>query len=112
MFHVQHLVKQNIFHRASRHSGTIHSPVQQNLIRSRIVAPELPPPAANAPADPRPLQRPVKIFNVQLVEQLGKIEMPAPWVALSHSHSSASPPADTVARLMRARIFQVWLNHT
>ena len=37
--------------------------------------------------------------------------MPAPWIALSHSHSSASHPADTVARLVRARIFQVWLNH-
>jgi hypothetical protein len=104
-------VKQNILHCASRNSRSIHPPVQQNLIRPRVVATKLSSPAPHAPADPRPLQCPVKVFYVQLIEQSRKIEVPALWIALSHLHSPAPHPTDTVARLVRARIFQVRLNH-
>src|SRR6267142_2201166 len=51
VLHVQHLVKQHIFHCELRHARAIHSPVQQNVIRTRIVAAELPPPASIAPAN-------------------------------------------------------------
>src|SRR5260370_12657000 len=48
---VQHLVIQNGFHRAGRNVRAIHPAVQQNLIRSRIVPSQLPPPAPRAPSD-------------------------------------------------------------
>jgi hypothetical protein len=64
VFDVQHLVKQNIFDCALRNARTIHSPIQQDLLRARIVAPELPPPASPAPGNVRPLQLPSEIPSI------------------------------------------------
>src|SRR6202022_1672986 len=59
MLHVQHLVKQDIFHRARRNLRAIHPAIQQNLMGSRIIATKLPPPAPCAPSNVRALQLPL-----------------------------------------------------
>src|SRR6266850_3391708 len=68
VLHMQHLVKQHIFHCELRHTRAIHSPVQQNVIGTRIVAAELPPPASIAPANVGALQLAVKISGVEFLE--------------------------------------------
>src|SRR6266850_7301811 len=68
VLHMQHLVKQHIFHRELRHTRAIHSPVQQDMIWPGIVAAELPSPASIAPANVWTLQLAVKISSVQFLE--------------------------------------------
>jgi len=51
--HVQHFVKQNVFHAQAERPG-VHAAIQQNLI-GRIVTPELPAPASRAPTNVRAL---------------------------------------------------------
>src|SRR4029077_1786396 len=64
MLHVQHLVKQNIFHRELRHAPPVHAAIEQNVVWPGIIAAKLPPPASIAPANIRALQRTVKISGV------------------------------------------------
>src|SRR3989442_15631047 len=50
VLHVQHLVKQNVFHSARGNARAVHPAIQQNLIGPGIVRPELPAPASRAPS--------------------------------------------------------------
>src|SRR2546426_9147493 len=70
MLHVQHLVKQHVLDGITRHTRSAQPPIQHDLVRSRIVAAELPPPRPPAPAEMRPLQPP---FEVSAVEGLPKL---------------------------------------
>ena len=55
VLHVQHFVKQNVFHGARRNTRAVHPAIQQNLIWPGIVTPELPAPASRAPTNVRAL---------------------------------------------------------
>src|SRR6266436_1416046 len=57
VLYVQHLVKQNIFNGARRDARSIHPAIQQNLIRPRIVAADLPPPSSHTPTNVRSWRR-------------------------------------------------------
>src|SRR2546425_2717959 len=61
MLHVQHLVKQHVLDGITRHTRPVQPPIQHDLVRSRIVAAELPPPRPPAPAEMRPLQPPFEV---------------------------------------------------
>src|SRR5260370_957792 len=75
MLDVQHFVKQNVFHGASRNARAVHAAIQQNLVGPGIVTPELPAPASRAPTNVRPPQLPVKVFSIEIVEKSVQIEV-------------------------------------
>src|SRR5713101_3065356 len=89
MLHVEHLVKQNIFHRARRNLRAIHPAIQQNLMGSGIIAAKLPPPAPRAPSNMRALQLALKVFYIELIEKPVQIEM----VAARAGRGQANTPA-------------------
>src|SRR5260370_34068696 len=89
VLHVQHLVKQDVFHRARRNLWTIHAAIQQNLIGPGIVTTELPAPTSLAPGDVRALQLPCEVFSVQLIEELLQIEMNSTRVRRGEPHTPA-----------------------
>ena len=56
VFNMKHFMEQHVFHSALRHTRLIKAAVEQNLVGPGIVAAELPPPAAQAPRNLRPLK--------------------------------------------------------
>src|SRR5258708_12469743 len=78
MLHMQHLVKQDIFHGELRHARPVHAAVQQNMIWPGIVAAELPTPASIAPANMPALQLAVKISGVEFLEPFFQTRMASP----------------------------------
>jgi hypothetical protein len=53
MLDVKHLVEENVFDDAMRNGGTVHTAVQNDLIRAGVVATELAAPVPHAPTDVR-----------------------------------------------------------
>src|SRR2546427_10350908 len=95
MLHVQHLVKQHVLHGITRHTRSVQPPIQHDLVRSRIVAAELPPPRPPAPAKMRPLQPP---FEVSAAE--GPANLPP---NAERSPRVLPRPRAAPARALRAR---------
>src|SRR3989442_9062490 len=85
MLHVQHLVKQHVLDGITRHTRSVQPPIQHDLVRSRIVAAELPPPRPPAPAKMRPLQPPFEVSAV-----VGPPNLPP--------HLESSPPVSPPPR--------------
>src|ERR1700676_379466 len=108
MLHVQHLVKQHIRDGVLRHAGAIHPAIQQDVIRSRIIATELAPPAAMAPADLRPLQLALEILSIQRLEHFVEVEVPPLRTRRPGANAPASHVMDASAGAMRARVFEIW----
>src|ERR1700730_1526749 len=109
MLHMQHLVKQNVLHRELRHAETVHAPVQQNVIRPRIVAAELPPPASVAPADVRALQFAVEVSGVKALEKFLQIKMPPLRPRRARTYAPPTHVIDALSRAVRPRVLQIWL---
>ena len=109
VLHVQHLVKQYIFHRARRNPRTIHPPIQQNLIWSGIVTAELPPPAPRAPSDMRALQPSLKVFGIQLIEKPVQIEMVSARVRRRQPDAPTAHLVHAAARAIGPRVLQIRL---
>ncbi len=95
---MQHLVKQHIFHGGLRHARMIQTAVEQNLVRPRIVAAKLPPPAAQAPADVRFLQFSSEVFAVQFVEHFFQIEVQPVFSGVARANAMEAHAIHAAAR--------------
>src|ERR1700719_1374080 len=107
MLHVQHFVKQHVRDDVPRHPGPIQASIQQDVIRSGIVAAKLPPPAAMAPADLWPSQFALKILAVQLLKHFLEVEAAPLRTCSSGPDTSSAHLMDPCARAVRAGIFKI-----
>src|SRR5437868_11271528 len=85
----------------------IEAAVEQNLVRARIVAAKLPPPATQAPTDLRFLQFAAEIFGVQVVEKLCQVEMPALRSRVARANTTKTHAVHAVAGAAGTRVFEI-----
>lgn len=107
MLHVQHLMKKHVFDGKARHAGTVHPPIQQNVIRPRIIAAELAAPGTMTPSNARPLQRSREIPGIQFVKHFVQIKMTALRTGCAWPHTPTPQAIDPRASAMRASVLEI-----
>jgi len=107
MLDVEHLMEEDVLDGAMRDSRMIETAIKQNLIRAGIVTAELPPPAAQAPANVRLLQIASEILAVQFVEHFSQVEVQPARSGVARANAMEAHAVHAAARASRARVFQV-----
>ena len=109
MLDVEHLVIEDVLNNELRNGRMIHSAIEKDLIRARIVATELAAPGSPAPAQIRADEVSPKEFPVQRIEHLGEIEKPALRIGCRGADARAAHALDALASALRVGVVEVRL---
>ena len=112
VFHVQHFMIEDEFHRVGRHIRMIQPPVHYNLIERRIETSKLGTPGPCAPSKTRAGKLSCKIFPIERREHRREIVSRAigPMIDAARafqSHSSYVPPRRVSQRILAIEIAQI-----